>query len=378
MGKKIGETENKISSDFSPIIYSTYTFFSPVFISMDDFTISNLHSSRDEWCARLVSILTPLTIEGIKSIFNEALKLANDNNEGGKYLMTFQNLLCRVPKWNGTMIEEERQRIIERSGCGYLEDLITCVHIIQLKTLTCIRVGNKQKKIDISIPKLDLFLHKVYVHLARKCYKNVYLFESGISPLAQQKNMRELEVIAQECILSAIRESVPTEQIIKAYLDESMEQEEEVIIEPIANGEEEEEQEEKKKTEEEENEETKEAYVMPAEEAPPAIVPSIVDLDPNEGPTRLTFNDVDKAIDIYNEESAVMAPKDVDRLERISEARHLQRKMEEEEDDADRIKIGDDISLDDLGIMDIMGTSNPSTKPKDDDFGLIFDELPPL
>lgn len=352
---------------------------------MDDFTISNLHSSRDEWCARLVSILTPLTIEGIKSIYNEALKLATDNNEGGKYLMTFQNLLCRVPKWNGTMIEEERQRIIERSGCGYLEDLITCVHIIQLKTLTCIRVGNKQKKIDISIPKLDLFLHKVYVHLARKCYKNVYLFESGISPLAQQKNMRELEVIAQECILSAIRESVPTEQIIKAYLDESMEQEEEIIIEPIANGEEEEEEQDeaKKKMDEEEEEENKDPYVMPAEEAPPAIVPSIVDLDPNEGPSKLTFSDMDNAIDIHNEESVVMAPKDVDRLERISEARHLQRKMEEEgeEEDADRIKIGDDISLDDLGIMDIMGTSTtkPTTsKTKDDDFGLIFDELPPL
>ena len=40
------------------------------------------------------------------------------------------------------------ERIIERSGCNYLEDLITCVHIIQLKVLTSIRVGNKQKKLN--------------------------------------------------------------------------------------------------------------------------------------------------------------------------------------------------------------------------------------
>ena len=203
------------------------------YIEMDDFVISNLHESRNEWSARLVSIFTPLVIEGIKSIFNESWKLCLDNDEASKYLMTFQNLLARIPKWNSVIIEEERKRIIERSGCNYLEDLITCVHIIQLKVLTCIRVGNKQKKIDISIPKLDHFIHKVYINTARKVYMNVYLFEKNISPLQIQKNHRELETIVEQCILNAIRESIPTEAIIRAYMDETTEQEEEVIIEKI-------------------------------------------------------------------------------------------------------------------------------------------------
>jgi hypothetical protein len=156
-----------------------------------------------------------------------------DTDEVGKYLMTFQNLLSRIPKWNSVIIEEERKRIIERSGCNYLEDLITCVHIIQLKVLTCIRVGNKQKKIDISIPKLDSFIHRLYIHSARKIYTNVYLFEKKNSDLQIQKNNRELEIIIQESILTTIRESIPTEAIIRAYLDETMEEEEQVIIEPI-------------------------------------------------------------------------------------------------------------------------------------------------
>ena len=147
--------------------------------------------------------------------------------------MTFQNLLSRVPKWNNTIIEEERKRIIERSGCNYLEDLISCVHIIQLKVLTCIRVGNKQKKIDISIPNLDAFIHKVYINVARKVYMNVYLFEKNIPHLQIQKHNRELEVIIQECIMMAIRESIPTEAIIRAYMDEGVEQDEQVIIENI-------------------------------------------------------------------------------------------------------------------------------------------------
>ena len=68
------------------------------------------------------------------------------NDEVDKYLMTFQNLISRVPKWNTAIIEEEKKRIVDKSSCGYLEDLVTCVHIIQLKSLTCMRVGTKTKK----------------------------------------------------------------------------------------------------------------------------------------------------------------------------------------------------------------------------------------
>ena len=200
---------------------------------MDDFVISNLHESRNEWCSRLVSIFTPLVMDGMRSIFNESWKICVDNDEMNKYLMTFQNLLSRVPKWNNSIIEDERKRIIERSGCDYLEDLITCVHIIQLKVLTCIRVGSKQKKIDISIPNLDTFIHKIYINTARKVYSNVYLFEKNISPLQVQKNNRELENIVQECVMMAIRESIPTEAIIRAYMDENVEHEEQVFIEDV-------------------------------------------------------------------------------------------------------------------------------------------------
>ena len=72
---------------------------------MEDFVLSNLYHSRDEWSMRLISIITPLTIEGIKSIFNEAWKMCLDNDEQSKYLMTFQNLLSRIPKWNSVIVE---------------------------------------------------------------------------------------------------------------------------------------------------------------------------------------------------------------------------------------------------------------------------------
>jgi len=198
---------------------------------MDDFNTNVLSEARNEYSSRLLNILTPLVIEGFNSIFKEAFDLCIRNEENSKYLMTFQNFLTRVPKWNQEIINVETSRIIKTSKCDYLEDILTCVHITQLKILTSIRVSSKQKKIDIDIPKLPDFVHKVYIECARKLYKNVYLFEKHIMPLQQQKNMRECEIIIRECILKVIGDNMPVEKILRAYIDET--EEEEVVEETV-------------------------------------------------------------------------------------------------------------------------------------------------
>jgi hypothetical protein len=304
---------------------------------MDDFVLSNLHESKNEWCSRLLSILSPLVIEGIKSIFEESIKVCKENNEISKYLMTFQLFLSRVPKWNLLIVEDERKRIIERSGCNYLEDLIACVHIIQLKVLTCIRVGNRQKKIDISIPKLDNFIHKVYIHVARKVYTNVFLFERNITPLQIQKNGRELEIIVQECIMTTIRESIPTEAI---------EHEEEVMIEhsePIVS--------------------TKPLQELDSMTLPEKVSSvGVSNKDDDEVITKLKFSDYDSVINDMNDINTVSAPKTIERLEEISTSHAIKRQIEEDEDSArDNLNSinEDDLNLEkcsenvDLSLFDI-------------------------
>lgn len=290
---------------------------------MDDFNVSTLHESRNEWAARLITILTPVIIDGYKSILDEAIKLCKDNNENDKYLMTFQNFISRIPKWNPNIIESEKKRICEKSGCAYLEDLVTCVHIIQLKILTVMRVGQKQKKIDINIPKLDDFIHKVYINVARKLYRNVYLFEVNITPLQIQKHNRELEIIIQECILNTLRESIPVEAILKAYMDETVEEDviedikEEIITEPLVKN----------------------------------NVDNLEQIN-KSNENRLSFNNLDYTKDINNNITAINAPKTIDRLEEISELRNMQRKSESEEDDEPvKLNISEqNISLDNLDV----------------------------
>lgn len=78
---------------------------------MDDYDVNMLSEAKNEYCVRLVNILTPLIIQGVSSIFDEAVTLCTDNDEEDKYLMTFQNFLTRVPKWNSSLIDEETERI---------------------------------------------------------------------------------------------------------------------------------------------------------------------------------------------------------------------------------------------------------------------------
>jgi len=299
---------------------------------MDDFNVSSLHESRNEWSSRLVTILTPLIIDGYKSILDESLKLCKENNEIDKYLMTFQNLISRVPKWNPTIIETERKRICEKSGCNYLDDLVTCVHIIQLKILTAMRVGQKQKKIDINIPKLDDFIHKSYINAARKIYKNVYLFEINVPPLQVQKNHRELEIIIQEAILNTLRESIPVETILKAYMDETIEEDiteeikEQIIEEPI------------KQNLFNEN--------------------SMTDNSLRQS-SKLSFNDIDYVSSDNGIVTSVVAPKNINRLEEISEMRANQRRLDTQDDDNDNVKITISDQLISLDSLDVHNIEEP-------------------
>jgi hypothetical protein len=305
---------------------------------MDDFNVSSLHESKNEWGARLLTILTPLIIEGFRSIFDESYKLCKDNGETEKYLMTFQNFITRIPKWNASIIETEKKRIIDRSGCSYLEELVTCIHIIQLKLLTAMRVGQKQKKIDINIPKLDDFIHKCYINVARKLYKNVYLFELSCPPLQIQKHNRELEIIVQECILNAVRDSIPVESILKAYMDETVEED---VVEEI-----------------------KEQVIEP----PPVTEKQAV-FEGKDGNVSLKFNDIDSVLTKNGKEELVEAPKTIERLEEISTLRNMQRKMEEEEDD-EILKISnEDVSLDALDVH----TINPPDIKLDNNF--LLDDI---
>lgn len=282
---------------------------------MDDFNVASLHESKNEWSARLLTILTPCIIEGFRSIFNESMKVCKETKEQNKYLMTFQNFIACIPKWNEETIIRECNRIIEKSNCNYLEDLVSCIHVIQVKILSAVRVGQKQKKIDINIPSINNFIHKVYINVARKIYTNVYLFELNVNPLDFQKNNREIEIIVQECILTTIRDSIPIESILNAYIFETEEDAVEIEkkVQLVQNGE--------------------------SMDEPESISNN------DEKGSSLSFNDIDYVSSEDKQVEKVVVPKTIENLEKISELRNLQRKEEDDDDpeDSESICISEEI-----------------------------------
>lgn len=370
---------------------------------MDDYSVHSLIESKNEWCARLLNILTPMIISGFNSIWKDAYQVAIKNGEKKKYLMTFQNYLSQVPKWSTAIVDTECQRIVEKSGCNYLQDLLSCVHVIQLKALSCVRVGQRQRKVDIDIPSLEVFIHNVYINCARKIYSNAYLFETEVPALQVQKNNRELELIIRECIVNTIRDNIPTEKILRAYMDETEEEDvetkEEVIQVKSENDDDENENENENENEQnkpagqtaqsqtEGNKEKKEDVKEPMtnisdiastinvdtdDTQTSVVTKSVVGLDnkKNESdnekrgqliinkeeetlnimddiqtPRSLKFNDKDEAMTSSGKVETIDAPKNIERLEKISEESFARRKAEEEEDDEDNLNIGGDVML---------------------------------
>jgi hypothetical protein len=210
------------------------------------------------------------------------------------------------------------------------------------------RAGSKQKKIDIAIPKLSDFIHKVYINSARKVYSNVFLFEKSKQHLQVQKHNRQLELIVKECILNTVRESIPIEHLLKVYMeDEFIEEDTEVVDteeiisqDPIIEEEEELQQ---------EQEQQQEAAAIVAEA--------------EENVTKrqtITFDDIDRVRVLGSDseqhaEEFVNAPKTLERLEEISIRNFAKRKEEEDgydDDDEtdDTLRIGDPVSLGDLDV----------------------------
>jgi hypothetical protein len=258
---------------------------------MDDNNIPTLHDSQFEWASRLTRILHPLIYEGINAMFQEAVAICKQSEEQEKYLMTFQSILSRISKWNEEIVNKETKRIIEKGGCNHLEDLLTCVHIAELKILTAVRTGKAQKKVDINIPKLSLFIHKVYIGVSRDLYANAYLFETGVAPLVFQQNRCKINEYIKMAMINVIRDSIPVEQLLRAYLDETTD----LIKE-------------------------KEEPVEPKKE--------------------ISFSNTDNAITVDNVPIIIDAPKDNETLTRLAEERA---KKEEVVDDTDKIKISNEI-----------------------------------
>jgi len=147
-------------------------------------------------------------------LLEEAKKSASNPT---KTLWHFQTLLQSVPDWNQDKVEKETNLIQSECKCDYLEELLTAVFIAHTKVLSAIRLTTRQKKLQITIPKVNHFLHRVLSESARTLWTNAYLFAETNS-IDKQKNLRQVSLLLQESVLQGIRGLLPVKSILREYL----------------------------------------------------------------------------------------------------------------------------------------------------------------
>ena len=177
-----------------------------------------LVEKKREFSIYLINDLYTEINKGINSLY---VNCKNKNTDINEALILFQQILGDVPKWNDTIIALETNRI--KKSIHYIEDLLTAVFISNMRMLCSIK--NKDKQINVKVPKLENFIHKCYIEVAKQFWSYTYFFNENINKLEIQKNKRHIENIIKASIEEVIRRSLPIKSILKDYLETNLETE---------------------------------------------------------------------------------------------------------------------------------------------------------
>ena len=181
--------------------------------------VATYSEARSEYTKQLATFVVPALIAWFRNLWN---RNASDKQ---RCLSLFQNECEEVGNWNMDRIHDEVRALIEQSRCDYMEELMTAVFVAHTKVLTAVRLSQKQKKLSITVPKLDHFLHHVFKESARCFWKNAFLFMDNGNVIERQKNILHAESLLNEALTTAVRGLLPVKQILKDYMGEDMEEE---------------------------------------------------------------------------------------------------------------------------------------------------------
>jgi hypothetical protein len=172
--------------------------------------------AKSEYTKQLCQYLVP----SLQQYFLDMLEDAKQKEpEPRKILVAFQSRLELIAEWNMDKVQRETTTLAMSTHCDYLDELLRAVFIAHTKVLSAIRLTTKQKKIQITIPKLDHFLHRTMTECARILWSNTYMFSTTAPSIERQKNLRLIEGLLYDGVLQSIRGMLPVKNILREYLN---------------------------------------------------------------------------------------------------------------------------------------------------------------
>jgi len=175
--------------------------------------IEVLVAARNEYIEQLKSIVCPLIIQGMNSIYDDSLEIS----QGKHTIQTFQKLLKEIPKWNQTILQEESKRI--KKKCPYIMDIVTAIFVSNVKILASIRLKGKNENIRVKIPSSDIFIHSIYIESAQQVFYDPFLFYHKTNNIGKvQQNKKAVIDIIRYSVDETIRQMLPFDNILQEYL----------------------------------------------------------------------------------------------------------------------------------------------------------------
>ena len=181
-----------------------------------DPALSVYSEAKSEYMFQLCSYLAPAYFAFYIDLYERAKQ--ETSGEPKRQLWQLQNFLAEIEDWNMERVSREVNGIQTRAACDFLEDLLTAVFVAHTKVLTAIRVNSRQKKVQLTVPKIDHFLLKVFIETSRLLWQNVYLFRENLGGSEKQQNYRQIQALIEQGIRSAIRAMVPVKNLLKDCL----------------------------------------------------------------------------------------------------------------------------------------------------------------
>jgi hypothetical protein len=190
-------------------------------MDVQDSSAAIYSEAKSEYTDQLVFNFQPALLRFFLDRFTEVKVAPSVTSKAKSALSEFQDSLSQIPDWNLDKVHSETSELLKAIHCDYIEDLITAVFIAHTKILSAIRLHSKpRRKINITVPKPDHFMHRTMSECSRFLWSNVYLFDDTVSSVDRQKNMNDVNRLLERGILQAIRNLLPVKSILRDSLQE--------------------------------------------------------------------------------------------------------------------------------------------------------------
>lgn len=181
---------------------------------MDSLTPLLLDAKR-EYLSQLSELLAPHVLNTMQNAY---LTAAKTQRNARRVVAAFQEKLREIPVWNASVVAAKTAEISSRAP--FLADLIAAVFVSYTKILSSIKLGADKPNIRLRLPSNDQLVHQVYIHVAKEFY-------AAPSLLRADRATRAATVRA--AVDSAVRSMLPIQDILRAYLGNSVDGEDQTM-----------------------------------------------------------------------------------------------------------------------------------------------------